>query len=66
MVKQLQHIALMVFLCCAALTPTHAQTSGKAPRPTPEATTTTQTPVGQTEEAKKSCGAVGQTYLCVP
>ena len=66
MVKQTQHMALTVCLCCAALTPTHAQTSGKVPRPTPEATTPTQAPGGQSEEAKKSCGAVGQTYLCIP
>lgn len=65
-IKPLQYIAFALFLCSAALTPIHAQTSGKVPRPQPEATTTTQTPTGQSEEAKKSCGTVGQTYLCVP
>ena len=65
MVKQSQDVALAVFLCCATLTPIHAQTSGKASSPTP-GTTTTQSPTEPSEEAKKSCGVVGQTYICVP
>ena len=65
-IKPLQNIAFVLLLCCATLTPIHAQTSGKTPSPAPETTTTTQPQSGQTEEAKKSCGVVGQIYICVP
>lgn len=65
MTPPLFHIAAALSLSCAAMAPSHAQHPGKVPAPQPE-TTTTSSPADPSDEAKKSCGMVGTTYLCIP